>query len=216
MGPYFFGPVEHRLYNKVRCGVGVSEQFVIKSDEERIVLGVVYAPGSIDSDGEAMTEEAVKSMAYEFLSSGKVDKIDVQHNFEESGSLVVESFVARANDPDFTPGAWVMATKITDDDLWHSIKAGEINGYSFAGPVKKVPVIADVEITKTIKGTTQKSRIDIIPEHKHNYSVYFDNAGRIVHGEAHDGKGIGHKHPILAPDATELSLDHGHRINVNE
>ncbi len=193
----------------------MADKFVIKSDEERIVLGVVYAPGSIDSDGEAMTEEAVKSMAYEFLSSGKVDKIDVQHNFEESGSLVVESFVARENDPDFPPGAWVMATHIINDDLWQSIKAGEINGYSFAGPVKKLPVTVDVEITKTVKGTTEKSLVDIIPEHQHEFSLYFDNAGKIISGEAHDSEGLGHRHTIVAPDAVELSLDHGHRINVN-
>jgi len=73
---------------------------VIKSEEERLVYGEVYSPLHVDTDGEAMTAAEIKKMAHHFLSSGRVNKIDVSHNLEESGAIVIESFLARKHEPD--------------------------------------------------------------------------------------------------------------------
>ena len=188
-------------------------ELVIKDADRHIVMGAVYVPNSVDSDGEFMAEEDVRKAAYEFLATGKVSKIDVMHNFEESGCMVVESFIARKGDPDFTtPGTWVMGVEITDDTIWSDVKSGKINGFSFAGLVHKQKIIAEVEVTKSLSGITEKSLIDIVPEHDHEFSLFFNDNGRIISGKT-DNK-LGHDHVIVASDATEKALDHAHRITL--
>jgi len=59
----------------------------------------VYSSLHIDTDGEAMTADEIEKMAYKFISDGNIRKIDVGHNNEESGSFIVESFIARKRWP---------------------------------------------------------------------------------------------------------------------
>lgn len=187
----------------------------IKSDDEQIVFGPVYVPDSVDSDVESMTRADVKKMAYEFLSSGLVEKIDVGHSCEESGNTVVESYLARDNDPDFVPGTWLLVVKVNNDEDWAKIKKGEINGYSFFGTSKKETKRVLVEIMTAASGETKKSSEDgLLPAHYHDFFIEFDEDGDIVKG--YTSTDMEHKHVILAADATELSMDHAHRINLNE
>jgi len=190
-----------------------SPRLVIKSTEEHIVLGVVYSPNSIDSDGEAMTEEAVCKMAYEFLSSGKVRNIDIMHNYQKSGCAVVESFIAREGDTSFAPGSWVLGTKIINTDIWDAVKEGKINAYSFAGPTRKETAHVLVEALDTVKGDTELSLVDIIPPHFHSYFLKFDDKGNIIEGKT-DVR-MGHFHKIRFPGATEEELGHAHRVNLS-
>jgi hypothetical protein len=41
------------------------------------------------------------------MRKNALSRIDVQHDRKESGSYVVESFIARDDDSVFIPGAWV-------------------------------------------------------------------------------------------------------------
>lgn len=191
----------------------VFRKVVIKSDEQRLVYGEVYSPLHIDTDGEAMTAESIQKMAHSFVADGLTDKVDVQHNYEESGCLVVESFIARKDDPDgFLEGSWVLGVKITED-LWPEVKKGELNGFSFAGNAKQVPVEAKVTTARRLVGDTEKSESGgLIPEHFHGVMIEFDDAGRIVPGES--GEAVGHSHKILYATATEKTLEHSHRLII--
>jgi len=183
---------------------------VVKDAEAHIVMGAVYVPMSVDSDNEAMTPEDIRKMAHEFLSSGKVNKIDKSHNFQESGCLVVESSLARAGDPDFVEGTWIVTTKITDPAIWEQIQKGEINGYSFAGIVRKEVSTVLIETIDTMSGYTEDSTIDILPVHKHDFFMKFNDNGRISVGKT--SIFLGHEHTIKAVDATEMEMGHAHRI----
>ena len=187
---------------------------LIKSIEEQVVLGAVYVPESIDSDGETMTKEDVQKMAYEFLSNGLVEKIDVGHSCEESGNMVVESFVSRDNDPDFVPGTWVLGVKINNDEDWIKIKKGELNGFSFFGTSKKESKRVLVEIISAISGETKKSADGLLPEHSHDFFIEFDDEGEVNKGFT--STDMEHKHDIRAVDATDTAMDHAHRINLSE
>ena len=187
----------------------------IKSDDEQLVFGPVYVPDSVDSDVEAMARDDVKKMAYEFLSNGFVEKIDVGHSCEESGNMVVESYLARDNDPDFVPGTWLMTVKVNNAEDWAKIKKGEITGYSFFGMSKKETKRVLVEIITAVSGETKKSADDgLIPTHSHDFFIEFDDNGTIVKGSTFTD--MEHSHVIYAADATEISMDHAHRINLNE
>ena len=189
-----------------------SRSFTIKSvnSEKQVVYGEVYIPNYIDTDGETITEDDVEKMAWDFLSSGKVNKIDVQHNGVESGARVVESFIAREGDPTFVPKAWVLGVQLPDE-LWNMVKEGKLNGFSLAASVNKYPAKVLVEVAKQIVGETEPSdKGGVLPPHVHNYIVNLDNDGRIVSGKT--DAVLGHSHEILASTRTEKSFDHTHRI----
>lgn len=180
--------------------------------ELQIVWGEVYVPYRIDTDRETMTPEEIQKMAWEFLSTGKADNIDISHSLEKSGCKVVESFVAREGDPDFIPGAWVLGVWCPDE-VWEQVKSGELNGFSFFGSTEKYPATVLIEVVKQIAGITKKSTVDIIPIHEHAFIINLDNKGVIVSGKT--DMVLAHFHPIEKGTATEFELDHNHRFALD-
>lgn len=187
------------------------KKIVVSEDsEERLILGVVYSPDEEDTQGDAMDVIAIKKMAHNFLASGYITKVDTNHNYTENGSVIVQSFIARDNDPDFAKGSWVVGVRL-DPESWEKAKAGELNGFSMAGislekEIRKVLV----EVMEAVTGETEKSTIDILPEHSHEFYIKFDDDGLPEYGET--DYQLGHKHIIIHTDSTEMSLDHAHKI----
>lgn len=114
-------------------------QFKKADKEKRIVYGEVYVPNEKDTQGQWAASEEIEKMAHRFMENLRITKIDKQHNSEADEGIVVESFIARPGDPDFTPGAWVLGTKILKEDTWQAILKGEITGYSMAGVAELIP-----------------------------------------------------------------------------
>lgn len=184
---------------------------VIKSDEKRLVYGEVYAPLHVDTDGEAMTADDIEKAAHDFLASGKVAKVDVGHNCEESGCTVVESFIARKHDPDgFVEGSWVLGVHVAPDELWSEVKAGELNGFSFFGTVQKVPARTKVVTARKIVGETENSTDGLLPQHLHAIAVSFSPDGRVLSGKT--AVTLEHAHEVKHATATDRALDHSHRL----
>jgi hypothetical protein len=192
-------------------------KIVIKSEEKRLVYGEVYAPMRVDTDTEAMTAEDIEKMAHAFLARGKTDCIDVQHSMEESGCVVVESFIARKEDPDgFIQGAWVLGVKVIPEELWQAIKSGELNGFSFAGiPGDRVTARATVRQAKRLVGETEKSTDSgPIPSHSHEVNLTFSSDGKIIPTNTEET--YGHVHGVRKATATEPAFDHSHRMVLIE
>lgn len=194
----------------------ISKKQVIKSDDEQIVFAVVYSPMEIDTDGEAATPYAIRQAAHKFLSSGKIDKIDLLHNGIETGSEVIESFVVRGDDdPDgFAKDDWVIGVKINDPDLWSAIKKGEINGFSLGGSSIKVPATVIVSEIQSLAGITEKNTDSIIPEHFHELELSFDEKGKLL--PTYTKEAMGHSHFVKALTATEIEGAHAHRLIVED
>jgi hypothetical protein len=190
---------------------------VIKSEEERFVLGEVYSPLHVDTDVEAMTPDEIRKMAHKFLASGRTNRIDVQHDLKESGCFVAESFVARKNDPDgFLAGSWVLGVYVLPDKLWAQVKKGELNGFSFfATKAKRVAATVEVEVARRMIGKTEMS-VDngFLPPHDHEVDLRFDENGRIVPGMTREN--FGHKHDVSRATATDPALEHSHRLVLIE
>ena len=180
-----------------------------KNQESQVVYGEVYVPNRVDTDHESMTTEDVEKAAWEFLATGKMEKIDIQHDLQESGCTVVESFIAREGWEPWVEGAWVMGVKCTDD-IWKLVKSGELNGFSFYGTSKKVPAKVLVEVAKQITGTTEENTEDILPPHEHTFMVNLDNKSNIVSGKT--DVVFEHSHIIKHGTATEEEVDHRHRL----
>lgn len=187
-------------------------RIVIKSEEQCIVMGVVYSPLEIDTDHETMRSETIEQMAHDFLANGRVGMIDYQHNRQPTASRVVESFIARKDDPDgFPEGSWVLGVKIYDPDLWQKVKKGEINGFSFSGPATPVEVrgVPVRHVTKMI-GATESSTGGPVPEHTHRVQLQFNQHDKVT--PTLTDEVLGHRHYIFRTTATEPALDHAHRL----
>lgn len=112
--------------------------FTKSAAAKQIAYGEVYVPNSPDTQGDYASAEMVRKMAHDFVAAGRVGNIDVEHDELPSGCSVVESFVARKGDPDFTEGAWVVGVHIPDADLWAQVVSGAITGLSMFGDGERV------------------------------------------------------------------------------
>lgn len=177
-------------------------------EEQRMVWGEVYIPNKPDSDGEFMTAETIRKMAHTFIKKQLMDKVDHEHNNQlTDGVSIVESFVARKGDPDFTEGAWVVGAHIDNDALWEKVKKGEINGFSVEAMVNREEREVEIDFPPVITGLTTKSE-----EHEHVFYISYDENGKFRGGvtDAVDG----HSHTIVAGTRTEIAKGHSHRFSA--
>lgn len=128
---------------------------ICKVDElNHIVKGIVYKPNELDAHGDWMEPEEIKKAAHNFMKSGNIGNIDTGHNLQKVDAFVCESYIAKANDPEgYTEGAWVVAVKIEDSEVWDSISKGDYQGFSMWG---KAYAIKDV-VPETAEVVTEKS-----------------------------------------------------------
>lgn len=181
--------------------------FKTENDEKQIVWAEVYAPNVPDSDGEFMTADEIEKMAYDFMRRHKQESVDIFHTNEvPDGVCVVESFIARKGDPDFTEGAWVAGIHVPDPETWGKIKKGEINGFSMEAMVHKEVVEVEMELPAVISAKTMKSE-----GHDHDFYVAYDESGKFQGGRTSKAED-GHFHLIRRGTVTEEANGHAHRF----
>lgn len=184
-----------------------------KTDAElQVVWGEVYAPGYPDSQGDFMQPAGIREMAWGFMKKRALHKVDVQHSQKESGSYIVESFIAREGDPLFIPGAWVVGVKIPDPAVWALVKSGELNGFSLDGFGRRTPTTLEIELPEALEGET-----DEVAGHHHRFTVRFAADGAFLGGETAPGPD-GHVHRIAKGTLTEPAgaVPHSHRFSFVE
>lgn len=179
-------------------------------DELQIVWGEVYVPDIPDSQGEYMTKAEVRKMAYRFLGSGRVKKIDRGHDNKITGAFVVESFIARENDPDFISDSWVVGVHIPSKKIWADVKNGELNAFSMEAFVHTATKEIEIEVPEELRGTTFEEE-----GHRHPYRLVFNDEGQLVGGMALKGD-TDHQHKIIGPATTEETHNHKHRFDFIE
>lgn len=187
---------------------------IAKTDKiHKIVKGIVYTANDVDTDGETMSVEDVQKAAWNFLAQRKEKNIDLQHDWQESGCYVVESYVTEKGDPNFPENSWVMAVKCTDD-VFEKVINGELNGFSFGGYSQKFVQRVMLEVAKQIIGETNENlNKDVIPSHKHTYIIWYDNDGKIVKG--HTDTVQDHSHTISYGTSTDRALGHSHAVDIS-
>lgn len=193
-----------------------SSGWIKKADQElQIVWGEVYAPGVPDSQGDFMNADEIREMAYRFSKSGRLNKVDVQHDNVERASLIVETFVARPGDPDFIEGAWVVGVHVPDPVVWKAIKDGELNGFSMEASGQREVQELVVKIPNSVTGRTMPGGED---EHDHDFEVEFADDGTLIGGATGPGGKDKHRHDILKGTITEEAGEtpHTHRFSFVE
>jgi len=109
-------------------------------EEKRLVMGVVYTPDEMDSQGDWADADTIERAAHEFQRQLLLHNVDTQHDYKPDDGFVAESWIIRGEDPVFPDekvGTWVVVIKVANDDTWEKVKAGELAGLSFAGTARK-------------------------------------------------------------------------------
>ena len=115
-----------------------------KSDaKKQIVYGEVYVPDRRDTDGNFMTAETIEKMAHDFMKNARNSQISKSHDGNTNKGCVVESFIARENDPDFIAGSWVVGVHVPDAAVWKSIESGELTGFSIEGTGELIEEVSE-------------------------------------------------------------------------
>lgn len=180
---------------------------------EQIVWAEVLIPDTPNCYGDVFTVDSIREFAYAFMVSGMNGNVinDIEHdNIDVTGKVyVIESFVARANDPDFYPGSWVIGMKVVDPVIWRQIMDNELNGFSFEAAVGMVPVHVENLRSRLVTGITAPDPVD---GHTHSYAVIVDCRNYPISGETSETDG--HKHGISRHTVTDLVDGHRHRFDV--
>ena len=112
-------------------------EFVKIDDDEHVVGGIVYSPNETDRQGDWTTPEEIKKAMYSFMEQSRVFKVMHQSPLK---ATILENFQAEAPTEKagktIPEGAWWMSLRITDDDVWQRVKAGELKGFSMSGRAK--------------------------------------------------------------------------------
>lgn len=115
---------------------------VLKTAEERYVLGVVLVPEERDSQGDIYSHEEVRKAAHAYMeTAGNLGK---QHTELVNGKLkILETYVAPADfvqdEVTVTKGTWMLGIRVVDDDLWSETKKGSFTGFSIGGAANRSP-----------------------------------------------------------------------------
>jgi hypothetical protein len=191
--------------------MGTSQSCAFKKadDELQVVFVEVYAPGIPDSQQDFMTKDEIRKMAWEFLLSGQTKNVDREHDNRTFGAGIVESFIARDDDPTFIPGSWVVGIHVPDAMTWSMIKQGYINGVSLDGEGDRLPRDISLNMPDWLTGETTTDM-----NHSHAFVVRYGSSGEFLGGETDIVEG--HKHEIVRGTVTEEADGHTHRFSFVE
>lgn len=186
----------------------------LESEGPVLVLGIVYDPTRLDTDQNAMTAEEIEKMAYNFVASGQLSKIDLMHDKRPTGSKVVDSTIVRWENPYFPVGSWVLGTMVYDPILKGDIKSGKFNGYSLQGTAFETTKWVLIQHPVKSEGTTEASTEPGYPEHSHYLSLEYDQFANIIPAQTQEV--LGHVHTMTKGTATEMAEGHAHRVVIEQ
>jgi DNA adenine methylase len=115
---------------------------LLKTSEERYVLGIVLEPERVDAQQDIYSAAEVRDAAHRFMEGYR--NLGLMHR-EILGEQVkiLESYLAPAEfEVDATRikrGTWLLAVRVVDDELWRQIKTGELTGFSIGGSALRAP-----------------------------------------------------------------------------
>ena len=176
-------------------------------------LGAVVVPLEVDTQKEASDVDDVMWQAWEWCAKADRSKVDTNHNYKESEVVPVESFRAREGDPDFKVGSWVVRGLTFNPEIGEKVDSGELNAWSWAGPVDRELSLARISHPLEASGTTEKADSGPYPEHEHSVdALRFDDNAKII--PIKTGITFDHFHTIIGPTRTEKKDGHAHSLLI--
>lgn len=115
---------------------------IMKTAEERFVLGVVLEPETKDSQGDIYSAEEVRRAAHEYME--KAGNLGKQHSELANDKMkILETYITPGDftldDQQVKKGTWLMGIRVVDDGLWSDVKKGSFTGFSIGGSAQRSP-----------------------------------------------------------------------------
>lgn len=107
---------------------------VKKSLDEELMQAtfLVLAPEEVDLQGDIYSAEEVRKACHSY--NIHCNKANLLHLMETTTFKIVESYISPVdmimNDVLIKAGSWMAVAQVYDDDVWESIKLGELCGVS--------------------------------------------------------------------------------------
>lgn len=177
------------------------------------VLGPMVVPMEMDTQKEASDYPDIQAQAWDWFQSGRT-WVDINHSYKDVPDIIpVESYIARKGDPDFKPGTWAVRCITYNPEIGQKIDSGELNAYSWAGPVDRERVVALVSHPLEASGTTEKSDAGPYPKHEHSIAkLQFGDDAKVV--PTRTDVVFGHSHDIVGTTRTEHKDGHSHGLMI--
>ena len=107
-----------------------------KDEDQQIVFGIVLEPGTMDAQKDIMTADNIEMVAHKWLS--KFQNRGLMHEKIINNQVeIYQSYIApvefKIGKEKIKKGTWLLMYHVLDPDLWMSIKAGELTGFSIGG-----------------------------------------------------------------------------------
>ena len=119
---------------------------ILKEDEDRrLVTGIVLEPDEVDTQADTVTAATIERAAFRFLAQyNQATRLGRGHAVFGEGIHLVESWVTKADQviggESVKAGSWVITVHVTDPQIWQTIRAGGITGFSIGGTGTRRPV----------------------------------------------------------------------------
>jgi hypothetical protein len=133
--------------------VMIPEQLIYRVDE---LGGEYYAKYSV---------ETINKIAQEYLKRNMHHNSNLQHEIPITGCTVVESWIKEGEHDksqnfgfNFPDGTWCIGMKVDNDEVWQSIKQGDVKGFSLEGFFTELSdeYLAEQEIEKIMRELTDE------------------------------------------------------------
>jgi len=165
----------------------------------------------VDTQREAPDPDKIEQYAHEWFLSDRACKVDINHDYQESGVKIVESYMTR--DAEGNPLDWIVGALTDDPAIGEKVDSGELNAFSWGGPYHKSAFLAIVSHPLEASGTTEKSDHGPYPTHDHDVpSLKFNDSARVEPTET--GWAWAHKHTIVGTTRTEPTDGHSHALLI--
>jgi len=117
-------------------------------EEKRLVVGLALVPDKkiYRNNGGfeyniTFSKDTVRKAAEKYLKSLKIHNATIEHEMEVDGVYLTESWIVEDVQKDKTAlydlnapeGAWAVAMRIENDEVWQDVKAGKYLGFSIEG-----------------------------------------------------------------------------------
>ena len=113
-------------------------KIVKASMDEGLIYGIVLEPEVVDAQDDIVSADEIRKAAHSFMQDGVIGLL---HEDKAPSTMLVESYIAPTDfilgEQEVKKGAWIMVTKVEDEDIKKRVEKGEITGYSIGGFAKR-------------------------------------------------------------------------------
>jgi len=145
-----FPAIESNFIFFNKSGKGHMQSMAAVDEEQKTLIGPALIPDKMiprldEPDGEEydvyFTKDTVKRASELFLQQNRTNQHTFEHQTDIEGVSVVESWLVQDPDMDKSKayglsvpeGTWMVRVKVGNDEVWNSVKSGEVRGFSIEG-----------------------------------------------------------------------------------